>query len=87
VKSGTPYISHQKASHWKSNFKKERKGILWQEENIPFFENVEFSESTDSVVTCYLELADKVESELTNLDDDYFNELAEAMRIWGKLWE
>lgn len=84
VKTGRPYIRHEKASHWKSNFQKERNGIVWQEEIIPFFEGVELTE--DSVVGCYYELADSVEAELTELDD-YFDELAEAMRIWASLWE
>jgi reversibly glycosylated polypeptide/UDP-arabinopyranose mutase len=86
VKTGTPYIRHEKASHWKSNFKKEKKGILWQEELIPFFEQVEFSEDADTALKCYRELADKVEEELTEIDD-YFEELAEAMKIWADKWE
>ena len=86
VKSGTPYIRHDKASHWKSNFQKEKKGILWQEEIIPFFEGIEFSEETDSTIGCYRELADEVRAELTSIDE-YFGEMADAMEIWTDVWE
>lgn len=85
VKSGIPYVRHDKASHWKSNFVKEKRGILWQEEIIPFFEAVEFTADADSAVACYRELAEKVELELTELNE-YFSKLAEAMRIWSALW-
>jgi reversibly glycosylated polypeptide/UDP-arabinopyranose mutase len=86
VKSGKPYSRHEKASHWKSNFKKEREGILWQEEIIPFFENLKFTDDQDTVIACYLELADMVEDNLVRLNEDYFTELAEAMRVWSKQW-
>jgi reversibly glycosylated polypeptide/UDP-arabinopyranose mutase len=86
VKTGIPYVRHDKASDWQNNFKKEKRGILWQEEIIPFFESVEFHEHSDSVVDCYTELANKVESELTFLDE-YFAELAEGMRIWASYWD
>jgi reversibly glycosylated polypeptide/UDP-arabinopyranose mutase len=85
VKSGTPYIRHDKASHWKSNFKKEKKGILWQEEIIPFFEDITFSESANSTIDCYKQLAGKVEDELSELDS-YFEELSRAMTIWANKW-
>jgi reversibly glycosylated polypeptide/UDP-arabinopyranose mutase len=84
VKTGVPYIRHEKASKWQSNFKKEQNGILWQEEIIPFFENVTLNCS--SVIDCYYELADEVEENLIDIDE-YFEELSDAMRIWASLWE
>lgn len=86
VKTGMPYIWHDKASDWKNNFEKEKKGIIWQEDLIPFFESVKFSEKSKTVSQCYIELADKVEKELSSLDD-YFVTLASAMRIWIAEWE
>ena len=86
VKSGTPYIRHDKASHWKSNFQKEKKGIIWQEEIIPFFENINFSEDTDTTIACYRELAEQVRIELTSISE-YFGKLADAMEIWIRVWE
>jgi len=86
VKSGKPYIWHEKASSWKNNFRKEQKGILWQEEIVPFFQQVRFSSSATSALQCYRELSHQVESELQELDG-YFVKLSEAMRIWADLWE
>ncbi|MCJ7450691.1 MAG: hypothetical protein MUP58_03040 [Candidatus Nanohaloarchaeota archaeon QJJ-9] len=86
VKSGKPYIRHDRASDWRTNFKKEKNGIIWQEEIIRFFKNVEISDSCEDASSCYLELADKVEDNLESIDD-YFVELAEAMRVWIDLWK
>ena len=85
-KTGMPYIWHDKASNWKSNFEKEQKGILWQEELIPFFESVKFSKKANSASKCYIELADEVEKHLSPLDD-YFTTLASSMRVWITEWE
>jgi len=40
VKTGLPYIWHSKASNPFVNLKKEYKGIFWQEDIIPFFQQV-----------------------------------------------
>lgn len=85
VKTGKPYIWHDKASDPQKNLEKEKNGLIWQEKIIPFFQNVEFSENARDVESCYLELADKVEKELSSLDT-YFIKLAKAMRIWIKIW-
>jgi len=85
VKTGLPYIRHDKASHWKSNFEKEKAGIVWQEEIIPFFEDIELPDDADTAVGCYRHVAERVEAELTELDD-YFEEMATAMRIWADHW-
>lgn len=84
VKSGLPYVRHEKASSWKSNFKKEQNGIIWQEEIIPFFESLNLS--GNNVLDDYYEIADAVEDELIRIDE-YFGELAEGMRVWAKLWD
>jgi reversibly glycosylated polypeptide/UDP-arabinopyranose mutase len=85
-KQDSPYIRHDKASHWKSNFGKEKAGITWQEEIIPFFENIELPDDADTSIDCYRYLSEKVKSELTELDD-YFEEMGTAMRIWADHWE
>lgn len=60
VKTGKPYIWHSKASNPFVNLKKEYKGIFWQEDIIPFFQDVTFSQDATTPEACYLELADKV---------------------------
>lgn len=58
VKTGLPYIWHSKASNPFVNLKKEYNGIFWQEETVPFFQQVKLSAT--SVEECYIELADQV---------------------------
>ena len=58
VKTGLPYIWHSKASDPFVNLKKEYNGIFWQEETVPFFQQVTLTAS--SVEECYLELAVQV---------------------------
>jgi reversibly glycosylated polypeptide/UDP-arabinopyranose mutase len=84
VKTGLPYIRHEKASNWQSNFQKEQKGILWQEKIIPFFESLHLTNS--SVTGCYYEIAERVEEDLGEIDE-YFEELSDAMGIWTEYWE
>jgi reversibly glycosylated polypeptide / UDP-arabinopyranose mutase len=86
VKTGIPYIWHEKASAWRQNLRKEKKGIEWQEDLVAFFEQVRFSDQAVNAASCYLELADQVEQKLAVLDSSYFPKLAEAMRIWVRLW-
>ena len=57
VKTGLPYIWHSKASNPFVNLKKEYNGIFWQEETVPFFQQVTLS--AHSVEECYLELAEQ----------------------------
>ena len=85
VKSGMPYIWYEKASNWKNNFIKENKGILWQEEIVPFFQNIKFSSSANTVEKCYAELDDFVEKDRGHIDE-YFLKLAKAMRTWSVIW-
>jgi hypothetical protein len=57
VKTGLPYIHHSKASNPFVNLKKEYKGIFWQEEIIPFFQQVQLSKDAVTVEQCYIELS------------------------------
>ena len=60
VKTGKPYIWHSKASNPFVNLKKEYHGIFWQEDIIPFFEDVQLPASATSVADCYRHLAKEV---------------------------
>nr|GMD45990.1 alpha-1,4-glucan-protein synthase [UDP-forming] 2-like [Ipomoea batatas] len=86
VKTGLPYIWHNKASNPFVNLKKEYKGIYWQEKLIPFFQSVALPKDCTTVQKCYLELAKQVKAKLTKVDD-YFNKLADAMVTWIEAWD
>ena len=60
VKTGKPYIWHSKASNPFVNLKKEFHGIFWQEDIIPFFEDLQLPESASTVAECYRSLAKQV---------------------------
>lgn len=85
VKSGDPYILHNKASNPFTNLKKEYMGLLWQERLVAFFQAVPLSKEADNAEKCYLELADRMEAEFSSVSP-YFARLAKAMRIWIHLW-
>uniref|UniRef100_A0A7I4EKE1 UDP-arabinopyranose mutase n=2 Tax=Physcomitrium patens TaxID=3218 RepID=A0A7I4EKE1_PHYPA len=85
VKTGLPYIHHSKASNPFVNLKKEYKGIFWQEEIIPFFQQVVLPKEAVTVEQCYIELAKQVGEKLKGLDP-YFTKLAEAMVTWIEAW-
>ncbi|GIL64260.1 hypothetical protein Vafri_18261 [Volvox africanus] len=84
-KTGLPYVWHSKASNPFTNLRKEYKGIFWQEEIIPFFQNLTLSKSSTNVEDCYLELADKVRKGLGHIDP-YFSKLADGMVAWIEGW-
>jgi len=86
VKTGLPYIYHSKASNPFVNLKKEYNGIFWQEECIPFFQNVALPKDCTSVQKCYLELAKQVKDKLGKIDG-YFVKLSDAMITWIEAWE
>nr|GLL45039.1 UDP-arabinopyranose mutase 1 [Ipomoea trifida] len=86
VKTGLPYIWHNKASNPFVNLKKEYKGIYWQEELIPFFQSVALPKDCTTVQKCYLELAKQVKAKLAKVDD-YFNKLADVMVTWIEAWD
>lgn len=85
VKTGLPYIWHSKASNPFVNLKKEYKGIFWQEDIIPFFQQVQLSKDAVTVEQCYIELSKLVKEKLGSLDP-YFVKLADAMVTWIDSW-
>lgn len=85
VKTGRPYVVHQKASNWRSNLQREAMGIKWADSLHQFFETVTLDSRHVSVNDCYVAIADQVESRLASLDP-YFTRLAAAMRTWIDLW-
>ncbi|CAF1441313.1 unnamed protein product [Adineta steineri] len=85
VKTGSPYIRHNKASNPFTNLKKEYIGLFWQEELIVFFQNVRFSPKAVTSQDCYLELVQMIRTNLTCLNE-YFVRLANAMELWVGVW-
>lgn len=85
VKTGKPYIWHSKASNPFFNLKREYLGIYWQEDIIPFFQNVKLSEDKMDPAELYLELAEKVRTGLAHVDP-YFEKLATGMVDWIECW-
>ncbi|CAF3350950.1 unnamed protein product [Rotaria sp. Silwood1] len=85
VKTGAPYIRHNKASNPFTNLKKEYMGMFWQEDIIAFFQKVRFSSSAKTPQDCYLELAEMIRANLSYLNE-YFSRLATAMEIWIEQW-
>jgi reversibly glycosylated polypeptide/UDP-arabinopyranose mutase len=69
VKTGLPYIHHSKASNPFVNLKKEYKGIFWQEEIIPFFQQIQLSKEAVTVEQCYLELSKLVRLKLPSFHE------------------
>ena len=86
VKSGAPYIHHNKASNPFTNLKKEYMGLFWQDEIIQFMSHVKLSETSNTAAKAYIELAEKIESGLGHLNA-YFPRLAKAMKLWIEVWE
>lgn len=84
VKSGAPYIRHNKASNPFTNLEKEYMGLKWQETIIRFFDSLKLE--TNSVDDLYIELAGKIEADLGSLSP-YFARLARAMRLWVEVWQ
>lgn len=85
-KTGLPYVWHSKASNPFVNLKKEFKGIFWQEEMIPFFQQVQLSKESTNALDCYSELAEKVRQGLGHIDP-YFIKLADGMVAWVNGWK
>lgn len=84
VKTGRPYVVHQKASNWRANMEREAKGIEWASDLYQFFDSVAFEPDHTTVEACYTALADQVAERLGALDP-YFERLARAMRTWVTL--
>ncbi|CAF3079519.1 unnamed protein product [Rotaria socialis] len=85
VKTGAPYVRHNKASNPFTNLKKEYMGLFWQEDIIDFFQRVRFSSSATTPQACYLELSQMIRKNLSRLNE-YFGRLARAMEIWIEQW-
>lgn len=62
-------------------------GIFWQEEIIPFFAGLTFSDKATDVFTCMEEIAAKVRVGLKHLDPEYFPKLADGMLAWLACWK
>ncbi len=79
ISSGSPSVSHIKASNTKTNIKKEKSGLpinewLWRKvENIPLYSN--------SVASCYIELAEGISK-----IGGYWKKLGKAMQIWASFF-
>ena len=86
VKTGSPYVTLDKASNPFTDLEKEYMGLFWQEEIIALFQQVHFSSSAITPEQCYLELAQMIRENLTHLND-YFYRLATAMEIWIDFWK
>jgi len=87
VKSGNPYIFHNKLSNPFTNLKKEYKGLDWQEELIRFFTNeVSFSAEANTPVKAYIELANQIKVRFFHTHP-YFERLGNSMIIWTRIWD
>ncbi|EFH39245.1 hypothetical protein ARALYDRAFT_333145 [Arabidopsis lyrata subsp. lyrata] len=86
VKTGLPYLWHSKASNPFVNLKKEHKGLHWQEDMVPFFQNLCLSKESDTAAKCYMEISKMTKEKLTKVDP-YFEKLADAMVTWIEAWE
>ncbi|KAE8686094.1 Phenylalanine--tRNA ligase [Hibiscus syriacus] len=65
---------------------KEYKGIYWQFEIIPFFQQVVLPKDYTTVQKCYVELSKQIKEKLGKIDP-YFHKLAEAMVTWIQVWD
>ena len=87
VKSGQPYIRHNKASNPFVNLRKEYIGLWWQESVLRFFMNdVRYSPDADTPSKCYRELAAQIRTALQPMHQ-YFDRLATAMELWVDVWD
>lgn len=87
IKSGMPYIKHNKASNPFVNLRKEYLGLWWQELVLRFFmTEVQYSASADTPSKAYKELAGQIRTKLQGAHE-YFNRLATAMEMWTDFWD
>jgi reversibly glycosylated polypeptide/UDP-arabinopyranose mutase len=86
VKSGKPYIYHNKLSNPFVNLKKEYMGLEWQEDIIRFFANeATFSSDDDTPIKAYVQLARQIRTRFSELNP-YFDRMAESMILWTHIW-
>mmetsp|Transcript_43933 Transcript_43933/g.111125 ORF Transcript_43933/g.111125 Transcript_43933/m.111125 type:complete len:349 (+) Transcript_43933:165-1211(+) len=87
IKSGLPYVwCAAKEKEPLAALEDEQAAILLQEELIPFFQRVQFSEEASDPIVCYRELSEKVRAELSQIGP-YFEKLADAMMVWLECWK
>lgn len=87
IKSGMPYIKHNKASNPFLNLRKEYLGLWWQELVLRFFmKEVRYSPLADTPSKAYKELAGQIRTKLQGTHE-YFNRLATAMEMWTDFWD
>jgi len=87
IKSGMPYVRHDKASNPFVNLKKEYKGLWWQEIVLRFFmTEVKYSTQADTPSKAYKELASQIREKLAGVHQ-YFDKLATAMELWTRAWD
>ena len=87
IKSGMPYVRHDKASNPFVNLKKEYKGLWWQEIVLRFFmTEVKYSTQADTPSKAYKELASQIRAKLAGVHQ-YFDKLATAMELWTRAWD
>lgn len=85
VKSGMPYIRHDKASNPFTNLRKEFVGLFWQEKLLRFFQALVVDPEARDAEECYLNLAKQIRGEFGTMHP-YFDRLAKAMETWVALW-
>jgi hypothetical protein len=87
IKSGMPYIKHNKASNPFVNLRKEYLGLWWQEMILRFFmEEVQYSSQANTPSRAYKELANQIRNKFSGTHE-YFNRLASAMEMWTDFWD
>ena len=86
VKSGQPYVRHNKASNPFTNLKKEWKGLWWQESIIKFLQSIRLSSSSRTATDAYVDLAGQLDQRFSSMHP-YFKRLTDAMRTWTRIWK
>jgi reversibly glycosylated polypeptide/UDP-arabinopyranose mutase len=80
VVNGSPFVEHRRASDFRKNIAKEKRGIQTNEHLWQQVDAVVLHSKTPAF--CYIELAQKIHFP----QEKYFERLREAMIYWGKLF-
>lgn len=78
VKSGAPYVWHNKTSNPFTNLRKEYTGLWWQEDMIRFMSTVRLDSTVATAADCYVQLSHLIEERFAAVHP-YFTRLAAAM--------